>query len=291
MVAHQDNKKSPSVGIGLLVYNNSKYLSQTLDSILNQTYTNIIVYLSDDCSTDDTEEICELYAKKDKRIIYSRMEKNTGGFDNHLIILKQVKTDYFMFARGHEILSSTLVEDGIKILERGNDVVLAFSTPMWIDEDNNIMKNKPFGYYDTQGTDVVIRCAFALWGRPEYFYGLMLTENIKKMSLSKYFNAFDALNMFELALLGGFAHTCSSIRYRRYHYSTETYKKRNKRHQKLGSNHLNLIDNLFPFAKVTYYLFKAIKRSNNSFSNKVKISLVVFFTAPLRYLASRGKQL
>jgi glycosyltransferase involved in cell wall biosynthesis len=286
-----EENKSPNVGIGLPVYNNSKYLSQTLDSILNQTYSNIIVYLSDDCSIDGTEEICELYAKKDKRIIYSRAQKNTGSFDNHLKVLEMAKTDYFMFARGHEILSPTLVKDCIKILEQEKSVVLAFATPMWIDEDNNIMGEKHFGYYDTKGTDVIIRCAFALWGRPEYFYGLMLTENIKKISLSKGFIASDALYMFELALLGGFAHTCTSTRYRRYHYSTETYKKRIKRNRKLFSNQTNFLDYIFPFAKVTYYLFKAIKKSNNSLSNKIKISLIVFFTAPLRYLASRGKQL
>lgn len=283
--------KLPSVGIGLPVYNNVKFISNTLDSLLNQTYPNIFIYLSDDCSTDGTNAICELYAQKDKRIIYSQTEKNTGGIDNHLKVLKVATTDYFMFARGHEIFSPTLIEDGVKVLEKEKNVILAFATPKWIDEENNIMANKHFSYYDTKGMDVVIRCAFALWGRPEYFYGLMRKNEIRKIKLFNGFLATDALTMLELALLGGFAHTCTSSRYRRYHYVNETYKKANQRYKKTYSQHINFFDILFPYARTVINMFKAIKKSKIKFSDKIKILLIVIFTAPLRFLASSGKQL
>ena len=116
-------------------------------------------------------------------------------------------------------------------------------------------------------------------------------HDIKKISLFKGFIAFDALNMFELALLGGFAHTATSIRYRRYHYSTETYGDRLKRHRKGFSAHTNFIDYISPYANVAFFLFKAIKKSSNTFSIKAQLTFLVMFSAPLRYLASRGKQL
>ena len=53
------NNRLPSVGIGLPVYNNARHVSKTLDSLLNQSYTNIVIYLSDDCSDDGTGEICQ----------------------------------------------------------------------------------------------------------------------------------------------------------------------------------------------------------------------------------------
>ena len=62
----------PSVGIGLPVYNNAKHISKILDTLLNQSYTNIVIYLSDDCSDDGTDEICRSYAERDNRIEYSK---------------------------------------------------------------------------------------------------------------------------------------------------------------------------------------------------------------------------
>ena len=67
-----------TVGIGLPVYNNSRHLSSALDSILNQTYTNLIVYLVDDRSTDNTQQICEHYAEQDSRIRFVENEQSVA---------------------------------------------------------------------------------------------------------------------------------------------------------------------------------------------------------------------
>ena len=128
----------PSVGIGLPVYNNAKYLPTLLDSLLNQTYPNIIIYISDNCSNDGTESICARYVAKDKRIKYHRNTKNIGANANSRKVLSMATTEYFMFSRGHEILSENLVEECVKILEKEDDVVLAFCTTKWIDDDNNV---------------------------------------------------------------------------------------------------------------------------------------------------------
>jgi glycosyltransferase involved in cell wall biosynthesis len=79
--------KSPKVSIVLPTYNGVKYIRQSIDSCLNQTYKNIELIIVDDGSTDDTPEIIKSY--KDKRIIYLRHKKNRGlpnalntGFEN-----------------------------------------------------------------------------------------------------------------------------------------------------------------------------------------------------------------
>ena len=57
-----------TVDILLATYNGEKYVIEQIESILHQTYKNIRLLISDDCSTDNTRQILEQYQKKDNRI-------------------------------------------------------------------------------------------------------------------------------------------------------------------------------------------------------------------------------
>lgn len=61
------------------VYNASKYLSETIESVLNQTYVNFEYILVDDCSTDNSAEIIKEYIEKDNRIKYVKLDSNSGA--------------------------------------------------------------------------------------------------------------------------------------------------------------------------------------------------------------------
>jgi len=281
----------PSVGIGLPVYNNAKHVSKTLDSLLNQSYPNIVIYLSDDCSDDGTDDICQRYAERDNRIIFSRNERNVGANANNRKVLASASTEYFMFARGHEILSSNHIADCVPVLEEDETVVLAFVTTKWIGDDDNIIPNKPVGYYDTRGFDVVTRCALALWGNHDCYYGLSRTDVMKSIRGNEEIIGGDILSLFEKALLGSFAHVSSCVRYRRYRYSGETYHERIQRYKTSTYKQLKAIDHVFPLARLPFHLFLSVIRSNVSLADKIKILLVVLFNAPLRYIVSRGKGL
>ena len=285
-----DDQTTPSVGIGLPVYNNEKYLSTLLDSLLNQTYKNIIIYISDNCSDDGTELICARYAEKDIRIKYHRNTKNIGANANSRKVLSMATTKYFMFSRGHEILSENLVEECVKILEKEDDVVLAFCTTKWIDDDNNVIENKPIGYFDTRGFDVVTRCALVFWGNWDCHYGLSKTSVLKSIRTTASLIGNDTLSLLEKALVGSFAHASSGTRFRRYLYRGETYKKRMERYRITTYNDLKFIDRYFPLARLPYHLFLSIIRSKATFSEKILILLVTLFNAPIRYAISKGKE-
>ena len=62
-------KENYLITIIVAIYNGEKYLKEQLDSILNQTYSNFNLIISDDCSTDNTKNIIKNYAQKDNRII------------------------------------------------------------------------------------------------------------------------------------------------------------------------------------------------------------------------------
>ena len=279
----------PSVGIGLPVYNNARYIASALDSILAQRYTNITVYLSDDGSNDGTAEICLDYAKKDQRIQFSSNETNLGAIGNHRKVLELANTDFFMFARGHEILPENLVKDGIAVLESDPEIVLAFETTRWIDENDNILKDKHLCYFDTRGCDVVSRCALVYWGKYEYFYGLTRTQTMKKIRALEEVIGHDLIMLLEMALIGSFAHINTGIRLRRYTYANETYSDRMMRYRRTTLKKNSFIDRIFPLARLPLFLFGSILSSEVAFRDKILIAIITLFSAPIKYIISRGK--
>lgn len=72
-------KICPTVSIGLFVYNGERFLPKSLDSLLRQTFRDFELIISDNASTDRTEEICRGYAATDDRIRYYRNQKNMGA--------------------------------------------------------------------------------------------------------------------------------------------------------------------------------------------------------------------
>lgn len=285
------NKSLSSVGIGLPVYNNAKHLTKTLDSLLNQSYENITIYLSDDCSDDGTDQICRAYAEREPRIKYSRNKRNIGAIGNHAKVLSLASTEYFMFARGHEILSPDLVKNCVEILEEDEEVVLAFATPKWIDDEDKVISGKSISYFDTRGSDVVKRCALVFWGSFECFYGLTRTKVMKSIRALEQIISSDYITLLEMALRGSFAHVSNSTRYRRYHYENETFRKRIHRYKTGTFRQLKAIDHIFPFARLPYHLFLSAIRADITFRDKLIVLSVILFNAPLRYIVSRGKQL
>ena len=66
------------VSVLLSAYNSEKTLGESIDSLLNQTYKNLEILISDDGSTDSTKEICKKFQLKDERVLFSSNKKNVG---------------------------------------------------------------------------------------------------------------------------------------------------------------------------------------------------------------------
>lgn len=99
----------PLVSIIIPVYNVEQYLSQCLDSVLGQTYTNIEVICVNDGSTDDSITILANYSKKDKRLFVINTE-NQGVSNARNVGLEHKKGDFVMFVDSDDWLDSDCVE-------------------------------------------------------------------------------------------------------------------------------------------------------------------------------------
>lgn len=95
--------EKPLISVVVPVYNVAKYLKKSIESIVNQTYTNLEIILVDDGSKDESGDICEDYSLKDSRIIV--IHKPNGGLsDARNAGIKQAKGEYITFVDSDEIL-------------------------------------------------------------------------------------------------------------------------------------------------------------------------------------------
>jgi glycosyltransferase involved in cell wall biosynthesis len=95
--------KNIKISVVTPVYNTEKYIVETIESILGQTFQDFEFILVDDCSTDKTVEIIESYAKKDKRIKLYRNEKNLGIAGNRNKGVSLAKGKYIVWMDADDI--------------------------------------------------------------------------------------------------------------------------------------------------------------------------------------------
>jgi glycosyltransferase involved in cell wall biosynthesis len=139
------------------VFNDKKFLSQALESLISQTYTNFELIISDDFSTDGSEMICREYANKDTRIRYIRQVSNIGISKNMMFLLKEAKGDYFMWAANDDIWDKTFIEKLLMKLEYNKKAVVAFCPYTFIDENNSIINENIIIEEKYQGFSAFIR--------------------------------------------------------------------------------------------------------------------------------------
>ena len=133
------------VDILLPTYNTrEKYLKKQLDSLLNQTYTNIKIYISDDASTNNNLlEILNEYKDKDNRIVLFKQKQNLGYNKNFEFLMNQSTADYIMFCDHDDIWHDDKVEKSLKKIQESN-CSLVYSNCRQIDENGKLIKNNYF---------------------------------------------------------------------------------------------------------------------------------------------------
>lgn len=127
-----------TIDILLATYNGEKYIKEQIDSILDQTYQNIRLIISDDCSKDNTPEILKEYEQKDKRIKLHIQEKNLGVVKNIEFLLEQVENKYYMLSDQDDVWLPEKVEKSLETLLQ-KDADLVFGDLEVVDQDLKTM--------------------------------------------------------------------------------------------------------------------------------------------------------
>lgn len=118
---------SEKVSIFMPVYNASKTIRIALDSVLSQEFSNFKVYISDDCSTDGTQEILKSYGNTYPDIfeIYFQSH-NLGVARNCNFLLKKIKGEFIIFTAGDDVMMPNRISKAFDVISK-NDIDLLFS--------------------------------------------------------------------------------------------------------------------------------------------------------------------
>jgi len=128
-------KQKPLVSVGMPVYNGEKYLHRALDSLLAQDYGQFELIISDNASTDDTQNICITYMKNDKRVHYSRNNENLGALANFRRVVGLADGEYFMWGACDDQWKPSFLYGMVQELEQYPNSVVAMSAVQRIRED------------------------------------------------------------------------------------------------------------------------------------------------------------
>src|SRR5437763_2680466 len=113
---------NPRVTIGMPVYNGEHFLSDAIESIRGQTFQDIEIVISDNCSTDRTAQICEDYARTDRRIRYYRNPKNMGAGYNHTRVAELARGEFFKWQSRDDLCDRTFLQRCVDVLDSQPDV-------------------------------------------------------------------------------------------------------------------------------------------------------------------------
>ncbi|MEZ0394862.1 MAG: glycosyltransferase family 2 protein [Anaerolineales bacterium] len=178
-------ENSPLVSIGMPVYNGEKHLPRALASLLNQSYINFEILISDNASADGTEEICKKFARQDKRIHYFRNQENIGAWANFQRVLELARGEYFMWAACDDCWMPDFLSALITELETNREAVVAMSAVQRVWDDGETIDTVRFHGSADPRTMSAFKLAMALAsGRPYhlYIYGVYRTSFIKHAS-------------------------------------------------------------------------------------------------------------
>jgi glycosyltransferase involved in cell wall biosynthesis len=123
------------VVIGLPIYNEEKNLNKVLKNIIKQKCIGKKVIISDNNSTDKTEEICKKYIKKYNYIKYYRQKKKIDQFKNFNFVLQKAKSKYFIWQAADDLRSKNFLVRNINFLEK-NPLFVASTGISILDKKN-----------------------------------------------------------------------------------------------------------------------------------------------------------
>jgi glycosyltransferase involved in cell wall biosynthesis len=215
------DSRLPRVSIGLPVYNGQRFLRATVDALLGQTFGDFELIVSDNASTDGTEDICREYATGDPRVRYVRQPRNLGANENYNEVIRMCRAPYVRWAADDDMCAADYLERTFALLDGDDDAVLCHSLTSYIDEDGTSLTPDGTGFRTSDGEHVdepdppvaarSLHSPFPHVRLRDVFmntrwcfevFGLMRRDALMRTPLLQRFYGTDKVLLAEMALLG-----------------------------------------------------------------------------------------
>ncbi len=227
MISSVSAKKIPKVSIGMPIYNSEKYLVEAIESILQQTYVDFELIISDNCSNDSTEAICSKYAS-DSRVKYYRQKSQICVEDNFKFVFEKSIGRNFMWAADDDLWSSDWIKNLIYTSSEG---CLSFGVVQYIDSTGGVLKSTAnhikFNFINNLSIVRRVKFVFSPWlsGKMILMWGVFprvalekVTSNISKSD--RKFGA-DVVWVYNALKTVKIVHVSEAIFYKRVHCDSD----------------------------------------------------------------------
>ncbi len=226
---------TPTLSIGLPVYNGENFLGEALECFLAQSFPDFELLICDNASTDRTAEISSAYARRDPRIRYHRNGRNIGSAANFRAAFHLTQAPLFKWAAHDDLYEPNYLASCMEILRSRPDVVLAHSATGFIDDAG---RSFPFDARTGRYLDPVTGfpqtpdetalgdhghparrfwqvLSRARWG--SHIFGVMRRDALERTRLLADFAGSDRAALAELALIGRFKSSTARLYLKRFH--------------------------------------------------------------------------
>ena len=264
----------PKLSIGMPVYNGEKYIKLAIESLINQTFRNFELIISDNASTDQTQAICNEFVLIDSRIKYLRHKTNIGAVANFEYVFNQSNGPFFMWAAADDVWSKDWIKSLYPLSVKEH--CLAYGQVQTID-DGGLQTRNPVNKRKLQyhGSPFIRRFKYFVesdfYGKANPIYGIFPKSCIDQnffelLGLNVY--GTDMLFLYHLLSRVSIRSTNTATLFKRIHSNNAgDYKEKNKRIAAFKP--FNILARVFyrPIAELKVY---------RNVSSKLEISCYIF---------------
>ena len=214
------------ISVGMPVFNGEQFVEASIRSILDQTYPHFELIISDNASTDRTPEICQDYAVRDKRVVYTKNSRNIGAAGNYNRLFELSTGEFFRWANADDISGPELHAKCLSVLQQNSDAVLAYGKNRFIDSEGKVTEGREDNL-DLQQASPSERFVkfYESVGFTNVIYGLMRRDAVARTALmgDGSFPSADINFMAELTLYGKFVEIADYLFFRRWHAGASSW--------------------------------------------------------------------
>ena len=210
--------RRPRVSVGMPVYNREKYVGLAIESHLQQTFEDFELVITDNASTDRSEEICREYAAKDSRVKYHRNPRNFGASGNYNRCFELSTGEYFRWTPSDDLVGPNVLARAVEVLDQDPTVFVAYPKTKLIDSQGTVL-----GDFDERLHTMSDRPS-ERWKSVQQnlrlgnlHYGLNRADKFRKTGLLRNYNGGDFPLIVEMSLYGKFYEIQDAFFYRRMH--------------------------------------------------------------------------
>lgn len=208
---------TPRVSMGLPVYNGENFLERQIESLLGQDFSDFELIISDNASTDRTQEICERFAARDPRIRYHRSDVNHGLAWNWNRVFELARAPYFKWVAHDDEHAPSFLSRCVEVLDGDDSVVCCHTETVDVDESGTVIRHWPARTRPASSSPHV-RLADMLRPYPAFqIYGLMRSEMLATTGLHRPIPEIDHALLAEIALRGRMVEVPEPLFRRREH--------------------------------------------------------------------------